>query len=418
VKALAHRDYRIFWIGSIVAGIGQWMQIFAIGWMIAELAVREGDPRMASFDLGLLGLANAVPSLLLTPLAGALADRHDQRFILQISQIGSAVVGIAFAALALTGTATVPSLILLYGVLSALKAFDFPIRWSMVGRIVPPRDQLNAIGLQSVSFNVPQILGPAAGGALIGSLGAGGLLVIAALSGVAVIGALAAMRPIPPIPSARANSVMRDMGDGLMFVLRHPVIRAAAVICVAVAFFARPSTQLLPAFTVAVLGAGATELSWLLSATGIGGVVGALVVANLGGVRRRGFSFFAAAAFAGVAVILLGIQSTLVPALVVSFAFGAAAMLFGGLSNTVFQMLAPDALRGRVMALYTMIFMGLIPLGTMAMGSLGALIGVDRAFVIGGALVLATTAYGVVRHAGVRELSAPTIDAAAEIVGG
>src|SRR5207245_326685 len=129
-------------------------------------------------------------------------------------------------------------------------------------------------------------------------------------------------------------------------------------------------------FTVTVLGAGATELSWLLSATGAGGVVGALVVANLGGLRQRGFAFFGAAALAGITVAVLGAQHATVPALVASFAFGAAAMLFGGLSNTVFQMLAPDELRGRVMALYTMLFMGLIPLGTMAIGTLGALVGI------------------------------------------
>src|SRR5256885_12452550 len=102
MRALAHRDYRIFWIGSILSGVGQWMQIFAIGWMVAELAVREGDPRMASFDLGLLGLASGVPSLLLVPFAGALSDRHDQRFILQASQIGSAIARAAPAAPALT----------------------------------------------------------------------------------------------------------------------------------------------------------------------------------------------------------------------------------------------------------------------------------------------------------------------------
>ncbi len=413
MRALAHRDYRIFWIGSIVAGIGQWMQIFAVGWMIADIAVREGDPRMASLDLGLLGLASGVPSMLFTPIAGALADRHDQRFILQFSQIGSALIGIALAALALTHNETVASLIALYALMSVLKAFDFPVRWSMVGRIVPPRDQVNAIGLQSVSFNLPQTLGPAAGGVLIGIVGAGGLLVIAALSGIAVIGALAAMRPIPPLGTKRSSSVARDIATGWSFVLGHPVLRSAAVICVAVAFFARPSTQLLPAYTVSVLGAGATELSWLLSATGIGGVVGALTVANLGGMRRRGVGFFATAALAGITVTLLGAQQLLAPALFATFAFGAAAMLFSGMSNTVFQMLAPDHMRGRVMALYTLIFMSLIPLGTMALGGLGAAVGVDRAFIVGGALLLATTAYGVVRHAGVRALGDPGLEVSA-----
>ena len=415
MRALAHRDYRIFWIGSIVAGIGQWMQIFAVGWMIADLAVREGDPRMASFDLGLLGLANGIPAMLLTPVAGALADRHDQRRILQASQIGSALVAIALAAVALTHTETVATLILLYTVMSALKAFDFPVRWSMVGRIVPPRDQVNAIGLQSVSFNLPQTLGPAAGGLLIGTVGAGGLLVIAALSGIAVIGALAVMSPIRPLGTGRRASVGRDIAEGLSFVLRHPVLRSATVICVAVAFFARPSTQLLPAYTVSVLGAGATELSWLLSITGVGGVIGALIVANAGGIRRRGVGFFASAALAGVTVTLLGMQQQLAPALVATFAFGLAGMLFGGMSNTVFQMLAPDAMRGRVMALYTLIFMSLIPLGTMGLGSLGAVIGIDRAFIAGGLVLLATTAYGVARATGVRELRDHAVDVAPEV---
>jgi predicted MFS family arabinose efflux permease len=182
------------------------------------------------------------------------------------------------------------------------------------------------------------------------------------------------------------------------------------MICVAVAFCARPSTQLLPAYAVSVLGAGATELSWLLSATGVGGVLGALIVANLGRMRRRGVGFFATAALAGITVTLLGAQQLLAPALVATFAFGAAAMLFSGMSNTVFQMLAPDHMRGRVMALYTLIFMSLIPLGTMALGGLGAAVGIDRAFMVGGVALLATTAYGAVRHTGVRALRDRAVD--------
>src|SRR5438874_2571037 len=148
----------------MLSGIGQWMQTFAVGWMLADLAVREGDLQRASLYLGLLGFATAVPTFVLTPFAGALSDRTDQRLILLVSQIGCAVFSTLLAALTLVGKAEALPVVLTVGVLAGLRAFDYPVRWAMVGRIVPARDQVNAIGLQSVSFNVPQILGPAAGG--------------------------------------------------------------------------------------------------------------------------------------------------------------------------------------------------------------------------------------------------------------
>jgi MFS family permease len=408
--ALRHRDYRVFWSGSVVAGVGLWMQLFAVGWMLAELAVREGRPDLASLYLGLLGLANAVPSLLLTPVAGAIADRRDQRLILLASNAGAAVIGVAFAGLALSGAESVALIVVLYGCLSAVRAFDLPVRWTVVARIVPAEDQVSAIGLQAASFNVPQILGPAAGGALIAVLGAGGLLVVAAVLSVPVIVALLAMAPIPAVPSTTPSSVLGDVRDGLAFVLRHPIIRPAILVTIAVAFFARPSVQLMPAFTVVALQAGAAELSWLLSATGIGGVIGGLVVANLGGTHRRGLAFFGAAIGAGLTVVALGVQVSLVPALLVSFLAGLTAMLFSGISNTVFQMLSPESLRGRVLAVYTMIFVGFIPLGTLALGSLGAVIGVDRTLVVGGLAVIAAAALVALRVPGLRDLRAPRLD--------
>lgn len=390
--ALRHRDYRVFWLGSMVQGVGQWMQTFAVGWWLAELAVREGDPQRASLYLGLLGFATAVPTFVLTPFAGALSDRKDQRAMIFVSQVGATLCSALLAALAVLG-ADVLSVMLVIGALSAIRAFDIPIRWSLVGRIVPTRDRVSAIGLQSVSFNVPQILGPAAGGLLIGTLGVDGLLLAAAVSGAGLIAALLMMAPVPPLPRERMVSVLTDMREGVSFIVRDPVLRPASLICIAVASLARPATFLLPAFAVTVLHVGALELSWLVSATGIGGSIGALATANLGGLKQRGVAFLLVAVAAGLLVSALGIQVQLPAALATTFLFGLAAMLFAGMSNTLFQMLSPDVMRGRVMSLYTMIFMGFIPLGTMALGTLGSVTGVDRAFVLAGGAVAVMAAY-------------------------
>ena len=368
----------------MVAGVGQWMQTFAVGWMLAELAVRDGEPQRAALYLGILGFATAVPTFVLTPFAGALSDRRDQRVMILASQLGAAGFSALLAALALLGTG-VPAIVIVVAILSAVRAFDYPVRWTMVARMLPPRDQVSAIGLQSVSFNIPQVLGPAAGGLLIGQIGSSGLLFAAALSALGFILALAMIAPVPAPPRDRVASMLTDVGDGIAFILRDPVLRTAFLVCVAMAFFARPSTMLLPALAVSVLHVGALELSWLVSATGAGGVIGALVTANLGRLRQRGIAFLGVAAGAGLIVYALGSQAELAAALVMTFLFGLAAMLFAGLSNTLFQMLSPDFIRGRVMSLYTMIFVGFIPLGTMALGALGSVIGVDTAFVIGGA---------------------------------
>src|SRR5205823_2322416 len=224
---------------------------------------------------------------------------------------------------------------LIVAALSALRAFDYPVRWTMVGRIVPVRDRVSAIGLQSISFNVPQIIGPAAGGLLINSVGAGGSLVAAALSSVAVIGALLLMAPVPARPHKGGRSMLGDVRDGIAFVIGDPVIRSAGAITVAVAFLARPAVLLLPALAVSVLRVGVTELSWLVSSAGLGGFVGGVIVANFGGLERRGLAFLGVAAAAGLSVALLGLQGSLMPAIVMTFLFGVAAMLFSGVSNTV-----------------------------------------------------------------------------------
>jgi predicted MFS family arabinose efflux permease len=390
----------------MVSGIGQWMQTFAVSWMLADLAVREGDPQRASLYLGILGFATAVPTFILTPLAGALADRMDQRAILLASQVGSATFSVLLAALTLAGNTSVLPVTLIVGALSGLRAFDYPVRWTMIGRIVPVRDQVSAIGLLSVSFNVPQVVGPAVGGLLISSIGAGGSLVVAAATFAAVIAALLLMAPIPALPRERKGTVLGDVGDGIAFVIRDPVIRSVGAITVAVAFLARPVGMLLPALGVSVLNVGVTELSWLVSSAGLGGFVGGVIVANLGGLQRRGLAFLGVAAGTGLSVSLLGTQVGLTPALVVTFVFGIAAMLFSGLSNTVFQLLSPDVMRGRVLSLYTMVFMGFIPLGTMLLGASGALFGLERTFIVAGVIVVAAAGYGLLHRPQIRELRA------------
>ncbi len=410
IAALRYRDFRLFWFGLLVSNTGTWMQMFGQGYLVVQLAVRDGVPQLAPLYLGLVGLARAIPGLTFGLFGGVVADRADRRHLLLLTQILAASTAAILATLTITGRIDIVQILLLGAINSLIFSFDAPTRQSMVPRLVPERDLMSAIGLNSAAFNGPQIIGPVLGGLLASALsagqpegsllGIGGLFAINALSYIAVVVALIYMAPVP-VQGGRDVPVLRSIREGLGYIRREPVILWVVILVSLTALLSRPYIQLLPAvahdFHVSAL-----ELSWMFGASGIGSLLGALATASLGNVRRRGLVLLGGAGSMSVLLAVFGAQRSFIVALPVLTLVGFTTMLFLGMANTLLQTRTPDHLRGRVMSVHTMVFIGLMPLGSMILGSIGTLVGVSTSFVIGGVAVALVTLYAAVRVPAIR----------------
>jgi predicted MFS family arabinose efflux permease len=400
-SALEHRDFRLFWVGLVVSNVGTWMQQFGLGWLVVQLAIRDGAPQLAPFYLGLVGLARAVPGLAFGLFGGVVADRADRRRLLIITQISAAIVAAALGILTITDRINIVEVVLLSALNSIIFSFDAPTRQAMVPRLVSDKELMSAIGLNSAAFNGATLVGPLIGGVLIIPFGVGGLMMINAITYTAIVAALVLMRPQPAVQSTTL-SMLESIREGLSFIRGDPVLRWVIALSIATALFTRPYIQLLPA-EAQFLGVGALELSFLLAASGAGALVGALATASLGSWRRRGALLVGASLAHGILLVVFGTQHTVVGAMVFVGLTSLAVMVFMGMANTLMQTLTPDALRGRVMSVHTMVFMGFMPLGQMMLGSVGTVIGINNAFVVGGILVTLLAGYAALRVSALRQ---------------
>jgi MFS family permease len=401
LAALEFRDFRLFWFGLVVSNIGSWMQMYGLGWLVVQLAIRDGVPQLAPFYLGLVGLARAIPGLAFGLFGGAVADRADRRRLLMVTQIAAAIVALVLAALTISEQINIVEVVLISALNSIIFSFDAPTRQAMVPRLVTDRELMSAIGLNSAAFNGATLIGPLIGGVLIIPFGVGGLMLINAISYLAVVAALVAIAP-QPSETRRRLSMLASIREGLAYIRRDPVLRWVVLLTIVTALFTRPYIQLLPA-EAQFLGVGALELSWLLAASGVGALAGALVTASLGGWKRRGALLVGSAVLHGLLLMMFATQRSLVGAMVFIGLTSFAVMVFLGMANTLMQTRTPDHLRGRAMSVHTMVFMGFMPLGQMLLGSLGTVAGINTAFLAGGVVVVLVSAFALLRAPALRE---------------
>ncbi|MEO8632855.1 MAG: MFS transporter [Chloroflexota bacterium] len=407
LAALEFRDFRLFWFGLVVSNIGSWMQVFGLGWLVVQLAIRDGAPQLAPLYLGLVGLSRALPGLTFGLVAGVVADRADRRRLLMLTQGAAGIIAAVLAALTISERINIIEVLLLVALNSVIFSFDAPTRQSMIPRLVKDRELMSAIGLNSAAMNGATLVGPLIGGVLIIPFGVGGLMLINALSYLAVIVALLSMKPQPVTDDGRRQSMVEAISEGLRYVRRDPVLRWVVLLTATTALFTRPYIQLMPAEAQA-LGVGAVELSWLLAASGAGALVGALVTASLGSFKRRGAVLVASVLAHGLLLSIFAEQRTLIGAMVFIGLTGAAVMVFLGMANVLMQTRTPDHVRGRAMSVHTMVVMGFMPLGQMLLGALGTVIGIDRAFLAGGIIVVLMATFALLRAPALRDAIATT----------
>ena len=373
------RDFSLLWTGLLVSNLGTWMQFTALGYYVASLAP---NGRVGALDIGLLGAARAVPVLVLSPLAGVIADRYPRRRVLFMTNSMTSVLSFVLFAVVATNHAPLWTLMIVSGLNAATQSFDAPARQSWVPLMVPREYVGGAIGLNSVAFNAPSVVGPPVAGLLIAGIGVAPCFLVNAATTLAVVVALVFMKPAPP-SSVRRGNVFAAMLEGMRFLVAHPVLRWVVLLLIVTSLTVRPYNFLLPAYAVHVVHTDAKGLGWLMAATGVGAIAGAFFTAATGG-GRRGFIWLVSGTLASLGVGALGLTDHIGAAAGVLSIIGLATLSFIGSSNILLQTLAPDEMRGRAVSVYSMILLGLVPLGSLIVGSIATVFELRWTFVLMG----------------------------------
>jgi MFS family permease len=399
-KALRHRNLRLFFAGQGISLVGTWMQQVAMAWLVYRLTD-------SALLLGVISFCAQFPSLLMAPFAGALADRWSRYWLVVGAQALAMIQSVLLALLVLAGTVQVWHLIVLAVAMGLINGVDVPARQALLVKLVGGVEDLpNAIALNSSMFNAARLVGPALGGVLIGLVGEGPVFVINAVSYVAVLGALAAMR-VSTERGERDGSVLRQIRDGFAYAYRVEPIRDLLIVLAVVSMVGIPYGVLFPVFARDVLGGDASTLGLLTSCAGLGALVGALVLASRSSVRGLGRVVAWSNAMFGASLIGFALSRNLLLSCLFVAVTGYAVMLTTASTNIVLQTLVREEMRGRVMSLYTMAFVGMTPIGALAGGAIAHRLGAPAAVVMGGGGCLALAFWFWRRLAPLREIVLP-----------
>jgi MFS family permease len=389
LRALRHRNFRIFTTGQAISLIGTWMQQVALGWLVYRLT-------QSPLLLGLVSFASLAPGFFIAPFAGVFADRYDKQRIIIATQVVMMLQALALGTLILTDLVTIGWILALATVLGFATGVDIPARQSFLVDMVDDRADLpNAIALNSSIFNAARLVGPAIAGFAIAAIGEGWVIILNGVSYSAVLAGLLVMRLPPRATPPPRGAVLRRLAEGVRYAFGFGPIRALLLLVAVVSLLGVPFTVLLPVIATEVLGGGPQTLGLLMAATGFGALAGALYLAGRSTVIGLGRVIVLAATTFGTALILLAFTSHLALALPLLALAGFGMMAQMASSNTVLQTVVDDDKRGRVMSFYTMAFMGTAPFGSLLLGAAADRLGVTWAIAMGGAAcVVAALAFG------------------------
>jgi len=394
----------------MISLIGTWMQIVAESWLVYRLT---GSPLL----LGAAGFAGQFPVFLVAPLGGIVADRFNRQKVVIGTQVSSMILAFIFATLTLTGVVRVWHIFVLAALLGMVNALDIPARQSFLVDMVGKEDLMNAIALNSSMFNGARIVGPAIAGILVARIGEGWCFFANAVSYIAVICGLLMMRVERPGRLASSGPALGHLIEGFRFVRDTAPIRVLLLLLGLVSLVAMPYTVLMPVFADRILHGGARGLGILMGATGVGALLGALTLATRAGVRGLGrWVAFSCGGF-GFGLLLFSFSRNFWLSAVLLLPVGYCMMLGMSSSNTLIQAMVPDDLRGRVMALYTMMFMGMAPFGSLLGGALAHRLGAPLTVSIG-AVACMVAAVLFFFHLPKIRIEARRLIVAQEVVGG
>ncbi len=383
LRAFQWRNYRLFFAGQSISLIGTWMQQVAMSWLVYRLTG-------SALLLGVVGFASQIPSFLLAPVAGVLADRWNRRHLLLCTQTLAMLQAVVLAICVLTDVIRVWHVVLLGLFLGAINAFDIPGRQSFVVDMVENREDLgNAIALNSSMVNGARLIGPSVAGLLVAAVGEGVCFILNAISYLAVIVALSAMHIASHHGEKQRSHLLHELREGVRYAFGFTPIRSILLLLALASLVGMPYAVLMPVFAKDILRGGAHTFGFLMAATGTGALASTVYLASRKSVLGLGRVIAIATALFGAGLIAFSLSRTLALSLVSLTVAGFGAMAQVASSNTILQTIVEDDKRGRVMSLFTMAFIGMAPFGSLVAGALAQTIGAQNTLLMGGISCLA-----------------------------
>ena len=380
-SAVRHRNFRLYWVGQIVSLVGTWMQSVSLPWLVLLLG---GTP----IQLGMVLALQFAPSLALAALGGVLADRRDKRRLLLLAESVAALQAAALFVLTFTGVIEIWQIMVLALVLGFVNAIDLPARQSFAAELVPREDLMNAITLNSASFNLARVIGPAVAGLALAFYGPAFNFAVNAVSYLGVLTALVRMDPAAMQPIVRPEqpgSIRSSLAEGIRYAVRTPTVLWPLVLLGGIGMFGMNFQTLLPLFARFTLHLDADGFGALFAAMGLGSLIGSLALAFIGSRRPLiGMIVGGGLSFA-IFEAGLGLSRTPLAAFPLIVFVGLSSMLMINTINITVQRSVPDALRGRVMALYVTVFAGSTPIGGLFAGTVAQAWGPPAGFLVGAA---------------------------------
>lgn len=423
LPSLQHRDFRLLWIGQFASFIGAQMQLTAVNWDVFAL-LRDQSVTFAIFGapitlgadalgLGLLGLVRVLPIIAFALIGGALADARDRRLLMLVSSVVSMGFAALLALLALAGNSTVWPIYVCTAGITAATAFGNPARQALLPNIVPREHFTNAVSLNTLGVQIASVVGPAVAGVMLATTGSGAIYALNALSFLAVIVALLLMRYRDTARSFSGNAVsLAAIGEGLRFVFSTPIIAGTMLVDFFATFFSSARTML-PIIAADLLGADAAGYGLLSTASAVGSVLAGLVTSLRKEIQNQGVVLLGSVMVFGAATALFGISTNFALSYVLFAITGAADTVSTVIRNIIRQLHTPDHLRGRMVGVNMMFFIGGPQLGELEAGLVAAAFGVPFSVVSGGLITVALTLWVAWRFQDLRQYRASALPAPA-----
>ena len=399
-RALSHRNFRLFWIGAFLSNVGTWMQAVAQGWLVLQLT-------NSAFWLGLDAFMATAPGFVFTLVGGVFADLIDRRRLLLYTQVVAGIAALALAALVATGAINRWMVLGFSFVTGCCMALASPSYLAMTYDLVGREDLANAIAMNSTQFQLSRVVGPALAGVAFRTLGLAGCFFANGLSFIAVIVALWMVRTEG---HAAAHSIRdrralwRDLIEGFHYVRNRPRVSALLTLSAVSSLFGAPYFSMVPLYARDIFHLGETGLAVMMGTSGAGAFLGALLVAYLGDFRRKGWFVLGGAIIFGLSIAGFALSSTLTLSLTFLFMVGFALVVSVAMTNTLLQKLVTDRMRGRVMSMFLLSFMGTMPIGNIIAGAASNEFGPQYPLAIGGFIVTVAATGVAIFNQRLREL--------------
>lgn len=383
--SLHYPNYRLWFWSNMFSLFGSWMQSTALGFLAYDLT------RSAAF-LGLVGFASGIPTWLFTLYAGVIADRVSKRNMIVVTQITMACLAVAISIMAFLHLVEPWHLVVMALLMGTANAVEAPARQAFVLEMVAPQDLTNAIALNGAMFNTATAVGPAVGGITYALFGPAWCFAINAFSFIPVITALRMMKLPPNVPCPKGGSPTRELKEGLSYTLNEPIIRTVIALVGVVTIFGMSFLTLLPAWAVKILHGNATTNGFLQSSRGLGALIAALIIASLGKFKFHGKLLMFGAFMLPVSLVLFSFITWEPLSIILLIGVGMSLVLVYNLANAIVQTAVPNRIRGRIMSIYSLTFLGTMPIGSLMMGALAQKFGEQATALAGGLIVMVGSA--------------------------